>query len=73
MKYLFAFLLLLTACAAPSPQDNASPAATLTPAPTPSPTPALPTTFAGGQNADGTFYRGSADAPITLIEYSDYL
>ncbi len=73
MKYLLALLLLLTACTVPASQESASPAATRTPAPTPSPTPILPTTFAGGQNADGTFYRGSADAPITLIEYSDYL
>ncbi|HEX6385446.1 MAG TPA: hypothetical protein VF177_12310 [Anaerolineae bacterium] len=26
-----------------------------------------------GGNDDGTFYRGSPDAPVTLIEYSDFL
>lgn len=26
-----------------------------------------------GLNDDGTFYRGSPDAPVTLIEYSDFL
>lgn len=26
-----------------------------------------------GRNADGTFYRGSPDAPVTLFDYSDFL
>ena len=26
-----------------------------------------------GRNDDGTFYRGAADAPVTIIEYSDFL
>lgn len=26
-----------------------------------------------GRNEDGTFYRGAADAPVTIIEYSDFL
>ncbi len=26
-----------------------------------------------GQNPDGTFFRGAADAPVTMIDYSDFL
>ncbi len=26
-----------------------------------------------GRNEDGTFYQGAADAPVTLIDYSDFL
>ncbi|MEZ4517265.1 MAG: hypothetical protein R3C44_10645 [Chloroflexota bacterium] len=26
-----------------------------------------------GQTADGTYYRGQPDAPVTLTEYSDFL
>ena len=26
-----------------------------------------------GRNEDGTFYRGAPDAPVTIIEYSDFL
>lgn len=31
------------------------------------------TTFEGGQNDNGTFFRGEANAPVTFIDYSDYL
>lgn len=27
----------------------------------------------GGRTEDGTFFRGEADAPVTLIDYSDFL
>jgi hypothetical protein len=30
-------------------------------------------TLVAGRNADGTFYRGSPDAPVTLTDYSDFL
>lgn len=83
MKLIIRFLsvvyvLFLAGCmlAPAAPGSNAqSPVPTpgaLPQAATPIITP-LPTTFAGGQNEDGTFYRGSPDAPVTLIEYSDYL
>ena len=26
-----------------------------------------------GRNEDGTFFRGAADAPVTMIDYSDFL
>jgi hypothetical protein len=31
------------------------------------------TVFDGGRNNNGTFYRGQADAPVTLIDYGDFL
>lgn len=27
----------------------------------------------GGRTENGTFFRGEADAPVTLIDYSDFL
>lgn len=34
---------------------------------------AEPTVAFNGKNEDGTFFRGRADAPVTLIDYSDFL
>lgn len=67
--------LLLLGCAvnAPTTGDAGPSLPTATPRPEPTATALFPTTFAGGANADGTFFRGSADAPVTLIEYSDFL
>ncbi len=43
----------------------------------PDATASLPTTEPpvafNGKNEDGTFFRGRADAPVTLIDYSDFL
>jgi len=36
------------------------------------PTAEPPVAF-NGKNEDGTFFRGRADAPVTLIDYSDFL
>jgi len=56
------------ATAVPSP---ITPTAQPTGAPTPTPTPAA--IIPAGQNPDGAFYRGDPHAPVTLIEYSDFL
>lgn len=69
--------LLATACSQPTPDPDAT-----SPVPRPSPTPTPPAETAaqpavvftsGGQNDNGTFYRGAPDAPVTLIDYSDFL
>ena len=75
---LLVLLLCLTACSAQSPRDEAAtsalPSAGVTPAAVSS-----PPSIAGdagivyGRNDDGTFFHGAADAPVTLIDYSDFL
>lgn len=70
-------LLVLAACSAGTP--TAEPVA-IAPRPSPTPTPPAaavtrpaPAFTDGGQNPNGTFYRGAADAPVTILEYSDFL
>lgn len=74
---LISWLWLAGCASSPAAPSADTPAATAdTPRATLPPTPLatpLPTTFAGGQNEDGTYFRGHADAPITLVEYSDFL
>lgn len=71
-------LLLLAACGGaasePAVVSNGAtraPAATATPRPTPTRT--AVTVFDGGRNDNGTFYRGAANAPVTVIDYGDFL
>jgi len=58
--------------AAVGPTIEAEPTITVEPT-------AVPATVTGqpaavnGRNDDGTFYRGAANAPITIVEYSDFL
>ena len=85
---LLVLLLCLTACSAQSPRDetatSAPPSATAMPESPPGAgdTPAAvgsPSSVIGdagvadGRNDDGTFFHGAADAPVTLIDYSDFL
>jgi hypothetical protein len=53
---------------------TSEPQVTATPASTPT-TAAEPTEEVAfnGRNEDGTFFRGAADAPVTMIDYSDFL
>jgi hypothetical protein len=62
--------------------DTPSPATAteiVPPQPTPDPTGAPPATrtqppaVAFGRTDDGAFFHGSPDAPVTLIDYSDFL
>lgn len=75
MLFLLVLGLITTGCAPASPQGgDAQPAA---PPKTPvTSIPAVdvpPADVAYGRNDDGTFYQGAADAPVTLIDYSDFL
>ncbi len=82
-----ALLLILGACAQPGNQapvtDTATtaPAASNQPAPADTATPASvavtnpvgnPAAVTEGQTAEGDWFRGDPNAPVTLIEYSDY-
>ncbi len=58
-----------TASVADEPTAIASPV--ITEAPTDQPT--ATTIPFNGKNEDGTFFRGRADAPVTFIDYSDFL
>jgi len=71
--------LIVSAC---SPQATSEPTATSVP-PTDTPKPAatteviLPSISTGGEvtmgfTEEGAPYRGNPDAPVTLLEYSDY-
>lgn len=51
------------------PAGDASTATIPTEEPTPPPTEIM----IDGQNPDGSFYRGLATAPITMLDYSDFL
>ena len=82
MKFLVTGLIMilaLTACASSGAPADAQP-------PTPEQrTPVGPTSTdvsqpegaatgaLFGRNDDGTFYHGAPDAPVTLIDYSDFL
>lgn len=70
-------LLALAACGTGAPTAEQAAAG---PRPTAMPTaPAADSTRPavafgdGGQNPNGTFYRGATDAPVTILEYSDFL
>jgi len=86
MRYRLLFLLpllVLAACGDGTPTDDRPPAAEPTattgsratevaPPATGSQSPrADDITY--GRNDDGTFFHGSPDAPVTLIDYSDFL
>ena len=58
-----------TASVADAPTAIASPV--IAEAPTDQPT--ATTVPFNGKNEDGTFFRGRADAPVTFIDYSDFL
>jgi hypothetical protein len=84
---LLAFLLiLLTACSVEAPDGAAgtTPLEVTATARAANDSGAAPTMAIGdipapaveieaGRNDDGTFYLGSPDAPVTLIDYSDFL
>jgi hypothetical protein len=57
--------------ALPSP-EAATPAAPTEPAAEATPT-SNATTVVYGRTDDGAFFHGAADAPVTLIDYSDFL
>lgn len=61
-------LLALAACSAAEPDDGSG----ATPAEGPA-APAAGLDIEYGRNDDGTFYQGAAGAPVTLIDYSDFL
>lgn len=79
----FVGLILLAACTtaapaatptagettAPTAAAQESPAATSPPAPAGEEPPAV----VFGRTDDGVFFHGAADAPVTLIDYSDFL
>ena len=71
MRYRLLLLLALlvsAACSATEPDGED----TTTPAASPATT-AAELDIEYGRNDDGTFYQGAAAAPVTLIDYSDFL
>ncbi|MEM4723889.1 MAG: hypothetical protein QXP01_02625 [Candidatus Hadarchaeum sp.] len=52
-----------------TPKPTATPLPTATPIPSPTPAGAVPMGF----TADGAPYRGNPNAPVTLIEYGEFL
>jgi protein-disulfide isomerase len=66
----------LVACVAPAPPVPTAtpiPSPTAAPSPTPEPSPtARPRPVIQPRTADGNYYLGRADAPVTLDEYGDF-
>ncbi len=52
-----------------TPKPTPTPLPTATPVPSPTPAGAVPMGF----TADGAPYRGNPNAPVTLIEYGEFL
>lgn len=52
-----------------TPKPTLTPSPTATPVPSPTPAGAVPMGF----TADGAPYRGNPNAPVTLIEYGEFL
>lgn len=57
------------AALSPTPKPTVTPQPTATPIPSPTPAGAVPMGF----TADGAPYRGNPNAPVTLIEYGEFL
>jgi len=77
LALLLGTLMLVAACGgkAPAPPTVQTPAETAAPAPalSPTPTPApAPSTSSGTPFVYSAPVLGSADAPVTMIEYGDY-
>lgn len=68
---------------APSINTTGSPSPTASPTDTPVPTqsapaaddasPEAPTVALSGRTADGAYFLGREDAPLTIVDYSDFL
>ena len=68
--FLLCGLILLAGCsAAESVEPTATAAAPAAPASDATPSPDV----IYGRNDDGTFFHGAPDAPVTFIDYSDFL
>ena len=60
------------AVATEEPVDSSpAPTETATSVPTDTPEPVAEVQI-NGRNPDGTFFRGRSDAPVTIIDYSDF-
>jgi len=73
-------LTLLVACAPANAPDPPPETATATISPNDSPTTGQhespqgePSAVIYGRTDEGAFFHGAADAPVTLIDYSDFL
>jgi hypothetical protein len=71
---LFGFALLLAACSVAQPATPTRTPPPEAPAPTAAATPtmAAATPLQQGKTPEGYDYIGSPDAPVTLLEYSDF-
>jgi hypothetical protein len=70
--FLLILLTTLAACSSSGPDDTTDAPPVQTP-PAATPPAATVETVAYGRNDDGTFFYGAPDAPVTLIDYSDFL
>jgi hypothetical protein len=82
LSFICLLLLILAACSSPVPDSDATTPATSVPDATADdqPTPANSAAVSGqpsavvfGRTDDGVFFHGAADAPVTLIDYADFL
>lgn len=76
LLFLLPAVVLLVACSGATTDSAGSAGTTEQQSPTAIPTAVvlpgdLP--YTSGRNADGTYFIGEPDAPVTLIDYSDFL
>jgi hypothetical protein len=57
----------------PVPEPTLAPTDTPSPEPTATPTPEPDWTNTVGRTADNLVYLGNPEAPVTLIDYSDFM
>ncbi len=76
---IIGLLLVLVACAPAATPAPTAVDATVAPVTSPTPAPDGDSPAVGdagityGRTDDGAFFHGAADAPVTLIDYSDFL
>jgi hypothetical protein len=66
-------VVVTEAAALTSPEPTLPPTGTFTPEPTPTPSPEPDWLVSVGRTEEGLMFLGNPEAPVTIIDYSDFL